>query len=150
MYPLTIYDLFDKIIALQPKNAAEITENRNFLLGVLTLAQISFLGVIFVISIFISHKIAGPFFKLKRYLRDIREGAPITKLFFRNGDSFQEVAEELSETMEYFKQQREEDFEYLDEVSSYINNLSLVLPEDKKPVLQEILSKLAKIQSRNR
>lgn len=149
MYPWTIYDLFEKIIALQPGNKSNVEEGRAYLLSILALAQISFLGVIFVVSIIISHKIAGPMFKLKRYLQEIRSGAPITKIYFRDGDSFQDIADEVSETMEFIQERRKEDFEYLAEVASYINNLSLVVPEDKKPVLQEILSNLAKIQSRH-
>ena len=35
----------------------------------------------------------------------------------------------------------------LEEVSSYISNLSLVIPEDKKPVLHEILARLSEIRS---
>ena len=54
----------------------------------------------------------------------------------------------MNETLEFFVNQRQEDFAYLDEVSAYINNLALVVPEDKKPVLNEIQSNLAKIQSR--
>ena len=149
VYPWTIYDLFDTLIAMQPKNKINIEENRNYLFSILALAQLAFLGVIFILSIFISHKIAGPMFKLKRYLQEIRNGAPLTTIYFRDGDSFQDIADEVSETMEYLANGRKDDFEYLSEVASYINNLSLVVPEDKKPVLQEILSNLAKIQSRH-
>jgi hypothetical protein len=95
-----------------------------------------------------SHKIAGPLYKLQNYLRDIREGGDVKSLFFRDGDHFHEIAEEVSQTMEYFSKQREKDFSYLDEVSSYIANLALVVPEDKKPVLNEIQSKLSEIQTR--
>ena len=149
VYPWTIYDLFEKIIALQPNNKDSVEQGRTFLLTILMLAQLAFLGVIFVVSIFISHKIAGPMFKLKNYLTNIRDGAPITKIYFRDGDSFQDIAEEVSLTMEYLQEKRKEDFEYISEVASYINNLALVVPEDKKPVLQEILSNLSKIQSRH-
>jgi iron-sulfur cluster repair protein YtfE (RIC family) len=38
------------------------------------------------------------------------------------------------------------DFVYLSEVNAYINNLSLVVPDDKKPVLSEIHKKLSDIQ----
>lgn len=133
---------------LNPTDSGTLQENRKTLLMLLGIIQLGFLGLIFVICIFISHKIAGPIYKLQKYLRGIREGGPITNLWFRNGDNFPEVAEEINETMEYFVQQRQDDFAYLEEVSSYIANLSLVVPEDKKPVLNEILSKLAEIQAR--
>lgn len=149
MYPLTIYDLYDKIIMSNPGSTESLQQNRITLMSLLALTQLGFLGLIFVACIFISHKIAGPLYKLKNYLRNIREGGEITNLFFRDGDNFPEIADEVNSVMEYFVQQRQDDFSTLEEVSSYIANLALVVPEDKKPVLNEILSKLAEIQARH-
>jgi sensor histidine kinase YesM len=148
MYPWTIYDIFEKVIMLNPAEAEVLKNNRTTLFILLGAAQFGLLGLIFIVSIFISHKIAGPIYKLQNYLRNIREGGDITHLFFRNGDHFTEVADEVNQVMEYLVQQRQDDFQYLDEVSSYMANLALVIPEDKKPVLNEILSKLAEIRSR--
>lgn len=148
IYPITIFDLYAKVIALQPSQAAELTKNRESLLILLLIVQAAFIGVVFVLCIFLTHKIAGPLFKLKNYLIDIREGKEITPLYFRKGDNFHDVAEEVSQTMEFFNQQRADDFEYLEEVSSYIANLALVVPEDKKPILNEIQRKLSQIQNR--
>lgn len=89
-------------------------------------------------------------YKLSKHLESIRNGGEARDLFFRNGDYFHDVAEDVNATVDYFVNQRQEDFAYLDEVSSYIANLALVVPEDKKPVLGEIQSNLAKIQSRNK
>ena len=149
MYPLSIYELFDKIIALQPEKTFDIEENRNQLLLILVLIQFAYLGIVFVASIFLSHKVAGPMHKLQSFLAGIREGKEYYPIAFRNGDNFQEIANDINLTIEYFINQREHDFEYLKEVQQYISNLSLVVPEDKKPVLEEILSRLATIQNRN-
>lgn len=148
IYPVTIYDLYEKVIQLQPLKADVLTKNRVELLTLLLIVQFAFIGIVFVLCIFISHRIAGPLYKLKNYLMDIREGKGITPLYFRKGDNFHDVAEQVTLTMEYFNDQRTSDFEYLNEVSSYIANLSLVVPEDKKPVLNEIQRKMAQIQSR--
>lgn len=148
IYPITIYDIYAKVIELQPQQAQELSGNREQLLTLLFVVQVAFVGLVFVLCIFISHKIAGPLYKLKNYLIDIREGKEITPLYFRKGDNFHDVAEEVTLTMEFFNEQRAQDFEYLNEVSSYIANLSLVVPEDKKPVLNEIQRKLSQIQSR--
>jgi len=147
IYPVTIYELYGKIIDLQPNKTAEFEASRQGLLVLLSVIQFAFLGIIFVVSIFMSHKIAGPMYKLQNYLQGIRDGGDIKGLFFRNGDNFPEIADEVNQVMEYLSEQRENDFEYLNEISSYIANLALVVPEDKKPVLNEILSNLSKIQS---
>lgn len=149
MYPLSIYELFDKIIALQPEKTFDIEENRNQLLLILILIQFAYLGIVFVASIFLSHKVAGPMYKLQNFLTQIREGKKYFPIQFRSGDNFQEIADDINLTIEHFINQREHDFAYLKEVQQYIANLSLVVPEDKKPVLEEILSRLATIQNRN-
>jgi sensor histidine kinase YesM len=133
---------------LKPTDTETLQANRQTLFILLGGIQFAFIGVIFVLSVFLSHKIAGPLYKLQNYLRDIREGGEIRNLFFRDGDNFHEIAEEVNLVMEHFVQQRQDDFKNLEDVSSYIANLSLVVPEDKKPVMNEILSKLAEIQSR--
>lgn len=149
IYPLTIYDIFEQIFALNPDMTEKIKSNRDQLLLFLGIMQMAILGIVFVITIFISHKIAGPMYKLKTYLTNIKNGGEISPLYFRKGDYFADLADDVNDYVQSLEQQREQDFEYLQEVASYIANLALVIPEDKKPVLQEILSKLAEIQSRN-
>jgi hypothetical protein len=148
IYPLSIYDIFNSIISQQPTEAASFQQMRNELLMTLGLIEFFFLGIVFIACIFMSHKVAGPMYKLQNHLTNIKNGGEVKPVFFRDGDNFPEVAEEVNEVLEYFVNQRQEDFAYLDEVSAYINNLALVVPEDKKPVLNEIQSNLAKIQSR--
>lgn len=148
IYPFTIYELYEKIIAMQPQNAMELESNRSYLLMLLASMEFAFLGIVFVICIFLSHKIAGPMYKLQNHLKNLRETGDVHPVFFRNGDNFHEIADEVNHLVEHLSAQREDDFAYLEEVASYINNLALVVPEDKKPIIKEILSRLATIQNR--
>jgi len=148
LYPATIWQMFEKIISLQPTLAAESNAHRDQLMVILLVIQLAFTGIVFVATIFMSHKIAGPMYKLKSYLDGISNGEPVNELYFRKGDNFPEIAETVNEFVHSVKDKQKEDFEYLSEVVSYINNLSLVVPEDKKPVINEINSKLAEIQAR--
>lgn len=149
IYPLIIFDLFNEVISRSPEKSAEILSQRNNLLIILGIIEATILSFLFIFAIFLSHKLAGPMYKLSMHLEKIRQGGEVTPVYFRSGDYFHEIAEEISQTLEYLSEQRREDFEYLDEVSAYITNLSLVVPEDKKPVLREIQSNLAKIKSRH-
>lgn len=145
IYPKTIYDLFEKIIALQPESAISFAESRANLLNTLFLIEFAFIGMVFVAAIFISHKIAGPIYKLKNYLADVRDGGGNYPLSFRKGDNFIDLAEDVNKTISYLRTKREEEIEYLEEVIAYMDNISLVVPQDKKPVLDEICQKLRKI-----
>lgn len=86
--------------------------------------------------------------KLKNHLADIRQGKEITLLKFRKGDHFHDVAEEVSLFLQTIAQNQENDFEYLDQVAAYIENIAPVVPDDKKPVLAEITRQLNHIKSR--
>lgn len=86
--------------------------------------------------------------KLKNHLASIRQGNNITPLTFRNGDHFHDVAEEVSLFLETLSFNQESDFQYLDEVALYIENLVPIVPDDKKPVLSEISRRLIDIKSR--
>lgn len=147
-YPVTIYEIIESFIEATPSKAASLEETRTMLFLILGLVQVGVLGLIFVCTIFVSHKIAGPMYKLKNYLISIRNQEHFGPVFFRKGDYFPEIADELNETLSAISAKRSEDFAYLDEVNSYIANLSLVVPDDKKPVLEEIQRKILEIQNR--
>lgn len=104
--------------------------------------------MVLILFIFFTHKIAGPLYKLKSHLQQIREGEIIRPLTFRSGDYFHDVAEEVSEFLESIAINQEADFKFLEEVRIYLDNLTGVIPEDKKPIVAEINSKLTKIQNR--
>lgn len=148
IYPVIIYDFFQIVSANikdAPVNLAEIEQD---LILYLILIQSVITLLVFLAFIFFTHKIAGPMYKLKTHLRSIGEGAPITPLKFRNGDYFHDVAEEVSQFLNGVVENRDNDFEDLQEISRYIDNLSNSVTEDKKPVLKEISRRLIKINSR--
>lgn len=148
IYPVIIYDFFKLMVSTIPNVPPGLVAARNELVTYLVFIQIIITLLTFVVFIFITHKIAGPLYKLKNHLAGIREGQPITPLTFRNGDHFHDVAEEVTLFLETVQANQENDFGYLDEVTLYIENLSTVVPDDKKPVLNEISRRLYNIKTR--
>ena len=57
----------------------------------------------FAVSIFLSHRIAGPLFKLRRALSDLRDGK-LHSIQFRKFDHFQELSTEYNQTVETIKE----------------------------------------------
>lgn len=121
---------------------------RKSLISVLALWQIGFTALVFIMCIFLTHKVAGPLFKLKKFFTAIAEGGDNGRLFFRSGDYFTELADSYNDAISQLKEDYKNDFVYLSEVSAYINNLSLVVPDDKKAVLNEINKRLTEIQGK--
>jgi hypothetical protein len=61
-WPATIMSIYDNLAAMQPERMDEIYDMRNSLLFTLGFIEFSVIGIVFVIAIFISHKMAGPMF----------------------------------------------------------------------------------------
>ena len=148
IYPVIIYDFFQLVTKSMPSVSQGIVSAQKDLIFYLVLIQSVITLLVFIVFIFFTHKIAGPLYKLKNHLAAIREGQEIRPLTFRNGDYFQDVAEEVSLFLETISNHQENDFQYVDEIALYIENLSTVVPDDKKPVLSEISRRLIEIKSR--
>lgn len=156
VYPLTIYELFEYIFDLAGKlqssgvvsdgSIDQYRAQRASLTMYLILTQLGFIGLVFIFCIFISHKIAGPMYKLTMFLQNIRNGGEINELFFRETDQFSEIADEINLTLTYLTEKSEDERETIEEIKAYIENISLVVPEDKKPVLEEIQRKLNELK----
>jgi nitrogen fixation/metabolism regulation signal transduction histidine kinase len=148
IYPFTIIELFNTFTRLNPQAVEGLKTAKSELIVFLILYQLLFVGIVFILCIFMTHKIAGPIYKLSNYLRTIAAGTPPTIITFRDGDHFQDLARDVNAVFDVMAEQREEDFAYLTEVRSYLNNLSLVVPEDKRPLLEEVNARLKDIQGR--
>ena len=150
IYPFIIIELFNSFSRMNPQAAQALNDARSELLVFLGAYQLLYMGIVFVLCIFLTHKIAGPMYKLTNYLRKIAHGEPPSIITFRDGDNFAEVAEEVNNAFDRLADNRDDDYAYLTEITSYVNNLALVVPEDKRPVLNEINARLKDIQKRLR
>ncbi len=146
IYPFTIYDLFEYMISIDPAAAAQFAEERSDLLVYLGVTQFSFTGLVFIFCIFVSHKIAGPMYKLKMVMRMIRETGEVHILKFRKLDYFQDITDELNQTIDFLANKSEEEYKYLADISTGLDELAQSIPEDKKQVLSEIQTKIKAMQ----
>jgi signal transduction histidine kinase len=143
-----MWDFFNEVSILHPQVKNNLAEAQQQFLVYLAVIQILLTATIFILFIFLTHKIAGPLYKLKNHLSSIRQGEPIRPLNFRQGDHFRDIAEETTLFLETLVMNQESDFQYLDEVSIFLENLAPVVPDDKKPVLNEISRRLIDIKAR--
>jgi hypothetical protein len=148
IYPFTIMELFNTFSRMNPQAVEALKNAKTELIIFILIYQVIFLGIVFVLCVFMTHKIAGPLYKLSNYLRGIANGAVPTAITFRDGDHFHDLAVDVNNVFDAIADAREEDYAYLTEVMGYLNNLALVVPEDKKPLLQEINARLKEIQGR--
>lgn len=148
IYAFVVYDFITDLGDQYALTKLGVTEAAKSFLLFLVPFQFLLTSLVILTSIFLTHKVAGPLYKLKNHLVHIREGDPITPLDFRAGDNFMDVAEEVTLFLDWVVANQEADFKYVEEVSAYVDNLALVIPDDKKPVLNEISRRLKDISSR--
>lgn len=56
--------------------------------------------IIFIVSIFISHRIAGPIYKIKKTLDEASEGKTGLRIYLRKTDELKEVADSINKVLE--------------------------------------------------
>jgi methyl-accepting chemotaxis protein len=105
VYPIVVYNLFGYLIryvSLDPFGPPleGILKTRTEVLWLLVVFQLVFALATFLISIFISHRIAGPLFKLGRFMDTARGGNLKEKLTFRKTDHFQDLAIRYNEMVD--------------------------------------------------
>lgn len=109
IYPIVIYNIFEffiksasttggnPIAALTPD---KIKNLQNQVLVVLGVLQLIFLGITFILTIFISHRIAGPLYKLKRAMEDVAKGNFDLRISFRKNDHFKDIQDTFNDMVQ--------------------------------------------------
>lgn len=124
-YPLIIANLYDSLISalthdpLGPQITG-LVESKNNLLWLLILMQVALIAITFLISIFMSHKIAGPLYKLKQFFRAAKDGNFTQTLSFRKRDHFQDLAVDYNEMMDSIRNR------FADTHDSITNSISFI------------------------
>lgn len=94
--------------------------------GILAFATIS----IAVISVFFSHRIAGPIYRMERSLEAIESGDLTTTTKLRSGDQFMPVAEDMNGMVRALNHRVKSMHEALDGIKSDAQRLSALLQEE--------------------
>jgi len=107
IYPFVIYNLFEYFIGLiaQPHPTGQIPLEKvqglqNDVLFWLGVIQLLFLGITFILSIFLSHRIAGPLHKLRNAMSEVSGGNLDQRITFRKNDHFIEMQDSFNEMVQ--------------------------------------------------
>ncbi len=81
-----------------------------------------FLVVLFLYGIVLTHKVAGPLFKISRHMDEVKEGR-LTKVWgLRKGDQLVEFFEHFQRMHESLKKRRSKDIEILEKVAAALED----------------------------
>jgi signal transduction histidine kinase len=62
--------------------------------------------ILAVLSIFLTHRIAGPIYKIKKTIRLVYDGRSSERVVLRDHDEFQDLAEELNHLIDHFQRKK--------------------------------------------
>ena len=102
VYPISIYYLYslllDKIESVELVNALMAQEWKLYV--ILALMHLCLCGIIFIVCIFQSHKVAGPIYKIKTWLTQIKNNEEVGPIYLREGDHFPELVDYFKDALE--------------------------------------------------
>jgi methyl-accepting chemotaxis protein len=99
------YESLTKVAIVQrPAAVEELTKEFRMISYSLVLSLVVFTIVLFFTALFLSRKIAGPLYALKRRLQDIAMGQEGVRLRLRTDDEFQDLAEVFNLAVESYDQ----------------------------------------------
>ena len=149
IYPVVIYETYTRIIESinDPVINQNLVQSKASLIQLLILFQLIFTLLVFIICIFQSHKIAGPIYKLQKFLKDLREGSSHSKLTFRKGDNFKELADDYNLAIDTVNRTIYERTQQLDQLGQFVSDQMNNSEGESKEVLNEIFKKVSTIKS---
>jgi len=148
IYPLVIFYAFDQftqsLLDSSPEVMALINARRQELLISVSILYVAFALIIFFMTLFVSHRIAGPIFKLKRALEQAINGDYSDKIRFRKYDYFTELADTYNELMEVLQNDGKlaQNSDRMKKICSRIENISERVEPSLKQELDGIVASL--------
>lgn len=115
IFPFIIYSVFESFTLQIQKSLLEAgidkqvnfsVASRNQLIFLLIGLESFFIGLTILLSVFISHRIAGPLFKLRKSMELFRNGKPIQHIQFRKSDYFQDLAAEYNRFLDWVEKRK--------------------------------------------
>ena len=116
IYPLIVKNLFDyflRYVAHDPlgPELESLAHVRHEVLVLLGLTELAFLVMTFLMCVFVSHRIAGPLYKLRKGFEDFVNGNLRHELKFRTKDYFQNTADDFNRMVAALRARAKQDAE---------------------------------------
>lgn len=97
--------------------------------------------VVYLLTLFVSHKIAGPIYRLRREIELIEKGDTTRRFNIRSKDQLQPLANSLSAMAKTFRSKNKEMQESFQELVFFLEKREFSISPDDKSELQKLLEK---------
>lgn len=149
-FPFFIMSVFDfagnhNLIVNNPIAQNALNDARNEFIILMIILEVCFIMMTFVLSLYHSHKIAGPIYKLQISMQALKQGVLDRHIKFRAKDNFPELAEEFNQMSDAVFARRRKDLETVNQVLPQIEKLHTKLSGEEKNVAGEVLRSLQEL-----
>lgn len=151
IYPLIFSNLFEyfiRYLAADPNGpeVAAIIKTRQDVMSLLVLSEVVFIAMTFLICLFISHRIAGPIYKLRKTFHEFAEGKFRSNLKFRHKDYFSDLATDFNEMTRVINEKQDRETEVINDAMSHIEKALSTAQGEVKASLEPAFLSLKKLQ----
>jgi sensor histidine kinase YesM len=145
VFPLFLLKMFDTagnhaLIMNNPPAQIALKDAKKEFLILLVGVQGLMTAIAFGMALLYSHRIAGPLYKLKTAMTALRQGILDRHIFFRDKDTFPELAEEFNSMSDAIFARRRKDFEYLHSIIPKLERLKSNLAGEDQSSAIEVLN----------
>jgi len=138
IYPLLVFNIFNGLVLSlshpRLEEVALLIRELNELVFTRTLLIYFAFGVLtFLLSLYVSHKIAGPLYKLRSAMENFTSSREYKKIYFRKSDYFAELANSYNELTEKISIKDKAHTEAIEKIYPSLS-------EENKKIMDEVLS----------
>lgn len=106
--------------------------------GVLMVKVALYLGLMLLISLYVSHRFAGPIYRFEKSAQTVGEGDLTHRVSLRTGDELMELQEEFNGMVSSLQALVQKDRNLVKRLSEHLDDVSKRLPEDADVCRREI------------
>lgn len=149
-FPVVILQMFDTagnhalIMNNPPAQLALEDVRREFMFLIISVNSILVFGS-FIITLWLTHRIAGPMYKLRTAMTSMRQGVLDRHISFREKDTFPELADEFNAMSDAIYARRKRDLDYVQSVLPKLERLRMSLQGEQQATAAEILHSLQEL-----
>lgn len=154
IYPMIVayvFDYFVRYAAMDPMGPSMklLRETRSEVIWLLVLIQVTFLSASFLMSLFMSHRIAGPLYNLTKGFAALKSGQAGGTVHFRKKDHFKDLAAEYNEMIDAISERFSQNIAKLtDSIEKLENAASTATDPALRKAIEDALGGLREVREK--
>ncbi len=145
--PIFVIAMFDfvtehEMVVNQPELLELLNASKGDFFTLLIIMEVFLVFAAVILSIFHSHKIAGPLYKLQSAMSSVKQGVLDRHIMFRKHDNFMELAQSFNEMSSAIFERHKQELESVNMMLKKMETLHSGLDGEKKKQAMEVLQTL--------